>query len=110
MQWSAWRWLTSTASTSSRPPTCWSAPTALLPMSTSRRKPCASRRYAEHPDRGPGKVPAQPRTVSLIGAASSDHLQRPDAVHLGAEEAAAEPLERRRVARGQEPVARRGKA
>ena len=37
-----------------------------VPKSTSRWKPSASTRYDEQGESGPGKLPAQPRTVNLI--------------------------------------------
>src|SRR5256885_17102403 len=68
-------------------------------------------RYAEHGESGPGKVPAQPTTVSRMSAAPRRcqsewcHADRSD---LRAQEASSERLERRRVTRGEEPMHWRG--
>src|SRR5947208_434983 len=68
-------------------------------------------RYAEHGESGPGKVPAQPTTVSRMSAAPRRcqsewcHADRSD---LRAQEASSERLERRRVTGGEEPMHWRG--
>ncbi len=54
----------------------WSEPSEPVPKSIRSRKPSASTRYAEHGDSGPGKLPAQPNTVSFIWPPPSDQRAR----------------------------------
>ena len=64
--WSRCRCDSTIASTEYSPAKRCSVDREPVPKSTSRWKPSASTRYDEQGESGPGKLPAQPRTVNLI--------------------------------------------